>query len=186
MKAAFKKLFANIFSILISLYFIVSIFVFIPYYNWDYVKTHGFKKWLILGEVFASAKAFTWPYYVFVSFSSDDTPSHVTHAIDYSNKATAIINKGGPQYVSQSDMNQILAYYTKALEEAKKADINYMNKRYQGFGDHFKNEFIGGLELFIKSSETRNMKGLIASQVLLQYWGDWFDANIEGIRHIKK
>lgn len=181
MKAIFEKIFANVISTIFGLYLIIAFFVFIPYYNWDYAKTKGFMKWFVFGEVVATSKAIAWPYFVFSS-SSNDSSSHVSLAIDYTNKATAIINKGGSQYMSQSEMDEILAYYKKALEEAKKADIESMNSHYQGFGDHFKNEFIGGLELFIKSSETRDVKGSIDAQVLLENWDKWFDANLEGIR----
>ncbi len=67
MKAIFEKFFTNLISTIFGLYFIVTFFVFTPYYNWDYAKTHGFMKWFAFGEVVATAKAIAWPYFVFIS-----------------------------------------------------------------------------------------------------------------------
>ncbi len=165
----------------LSLYFIAALLFFTPYYNWQYAKTYGFMKWLFFGEVVATAKAVAWPYFVFVK--SDGTVSHVSKAIDYRNKATAIINKGGPhQKISLADMEEIIGYYKKALAEAKKADIETMNKHYLGFGDHFRSEFIKGLEHFLQSYEKSDMVASIASQALLDKFGNWYQANVNGIR----
>jgi hypothetical protein len=180
MKNLWKKLSTGITGMLI-LYFITAFMFFTPYYNWQYAKTHGFMKWLLFGEVVATAKAVAWPYFMFVK--SGGTVSHVGKAIDYANKATAIINKGGPyQQISQADMEEIIGYYKKALAEAKEADIESMNKHYPGFGDHFRSEFMKGLELFLQSYEKGDMVASIASQALLDQWGNWYQANIGGIR----
>lgn len=136
----------------------------------------------MFGEVVATAKAIAWPYFLFFS-SSGSFVFHVSKAIDYANKATAIINKGGAyEIVSQSDIDAIIGYYKKALQEAEQADIESINRHYQGFGDHFKDDFIQGLKLFIKSHETGDAILSIASQTMLDRWDNWFSANIDGIR----
>ena len=176
-----KNLWQKVITGILGLYFIAAFVVFTPYYNWQYAKTHGFIKWLVFGEIVATAKAVAWPYFVFVK--SGGTASHISKAIDYTNKATAVINKGGPyQSISQADMEEIIGYYKKALAEAKKADIESMNQHYPGFGDHFRSEFIKGLELFIQSYEKGDMMTSLASQTLLNEWGNWYQANIDGIR----
>ena len=91
MKALFEKIFSNIISTVITLYFMAAFLVFTPYYNWNYAQTHGFMKWVFFGEVVATAKAVAWPYFVFFSLSGGSV-HHVSKAIDYANKATAIIN----------------------------------------------------------------------------------------------
>ena len=182
MKKYLRQIFDNIIGTVISLYFIVAFMVFTPYYNWNYAKTNGFIKWVLFGEVVATVKSIAWPYFVFFSLSGGSA-SHVSKAIDYSNKATAIINNCGPyQLIAQSDMDAIIEHYKKALQEAKKADLESMNKHYLGFGDHFENEFIRGLELFIKSNEVGDPMSSIAAQAMLDRWGNWFSANIDGIR----
>lgn len=157
--------------------------IFIPYYNWNYVKSNGVKKWLFFGEVVATAKAVAWPYFLSRDLSLRRTISHVSKAIDYSNKAKAVLNKcESYQIVPPSDMETIIQYRKKALAEAKEANIEAMNRHYPGFGDHFKNEFIQGHELFIKSYEAGGVMTSVISQGLLFKWGDWFNANIDSIR----
>jgi hypothetical protein len=182
MKVIFEKLFSNIMGTVVGLYFMVAFLVFTPYYNWKYAQTHGFVKWVFFGEVVATAKAIAWPYFVFFSPSSGSV-SHVSKAIEYANKATAIINKGGPyEQISQTDIDAIIDYYKKALHEAEQADVASMNRRYAGFGDHFRDEFIQGLHIFIKSHETGDAMLSIASQAMLDRFGNWYSANIERIR----
>lgn len=169
-------------GVILGLYFF-TIMIFAPYYNWKYATTHGFLKWVLFGEIVATAKAVVWPYFVFISVSPESTISHFSKAIDYANKATAIINKGGAyQLLSQSDVEEIVGYYKKALAEAKEADIKSMNQYYPEFGDHFKSEFIKGLELAIQSYEKRDAMISISAHTLLNEWGDWYQSNIEGIR----
>jgi len=182
MKAIFDKIFSNIIGTVVGLYFMAAFLVFTPYYNWNYAQTHGFVKWVFFGEIVATAKAIAWPYFVFFSPSSGPV-SHVSKAIDYANKVTAIINKGGAyQQIPQKDIDAIIDYYKKALQEAEQADIASMNRRYPGFGDHFRDEFIQGLHMFISSHETSDAMLSFTSQAMLDRWGNWFSENIDGIR----
>lgn len=176
-----KNLWQNFLIVILGLYFIVAFIFFTPYYNWQYAKTHGFVKWFLFGEVIATTKAVAWPYFVF--FNSDGTASHIIKSLDYANKATVVINKVGPnQQISQADMEQIINYYKKALAESKKANIEWMNQHYPGFGDHYRSEFMRGLELFIQSYEKNDAIDALASQALLKQWGDWYQANIDDIK----
>jgi len=182
MKAIFDKIFSNIIGTVVGLYFMAAFLVFTPYYNWNYAQTHGFVKWVFFGEIVATAKAIAWPYFVFFSPSSGPV-SHVSKAIDYANKVTAIINKGGAyQQIPQKDIDAIIDYYKKALQEAEQADIASMNRHYPGFGDHFRDEFIQGLHMFISSHETSDAMLSFTSQAMLDRWGNWFSENIDGIR----
>jgi len=183
------KILANIISYFFVPYFFAAFFIFTPYYNWNYARTNGFVKWLFFGEVIATAKAIIWPYYIISSSlektesTMSVTASSVSAAIDYKNKATLIQNKGGPyQGISEMDFESIKSYYKKALQEAKKADLKAMNRSYPGLGDHFRDEFIQGIEMFISSNETGDSAAIIQSQLILAQWDDWFNANIEGIR----
>ena len=166
---------------IIGLYLMVALFIFIPYYNWNYEKKHGFKKWLFFGEVIATGKAIIWPYFFFTS--SHDSILHASKAIEHFNNATIIANKNMYfQEISQSDMTAIIELYRKAFSEAKQADIRAMNNYFPEFGDHFKKEFILGIEMYIKSRETGDTMSSINSEELLDHWGEWFSTNLEGIR----
>lgn len=49
-----------------QIYLYISLFIFVPYYNWQYANDHGFADWLFFGEVVATSKAMAWPYFVFL------------------------------------------------------------------------------------------------------------------------
>ena len=124
------------------------------------------------------------------SFSSNDSASHVISAIDYHNEAAAIENKagdtGGVGVISSTDWKTIYRYDEKALDEAQKADISDMNRYYPGFGDHFKNEFIEGMRIIIKNANNpQHISELIRGQVLLDRFGDWYEANESAMRSRK-
>lgn len=176
-----KKVWEYAITIIFGAYILSVTMVFTPYYNWQYAKSFGVVKWILFGEVIATAKAVVWPYFVFVQ--TGGTVSHFIKAVNYGNKATAIINKGGSnQQISQAEMEEIVGYYKQALAEAKRVDIKSMNQHYSGFGDHIKSEFMEGLELFIKSHESGDVVASLRSQELLDKWGNWYDANIDNIR----
>jgi hypothetical protein len=57
-----------------AIYFL-GVLIFVPYYNWQYAKSSGFVRWLILGELVATGKGVVWPYFLFRGQSKlDDTP----------------------------------------------------------------------------------------------------------------
>ena len=175
-----KRMCHKLISGILIIYFFGA-FIFFSFYSWQYVINHGFTKWIFEGESVVTWKAVTWPYFVFIE--SDDTSSHFSKAINYKNKATEIINKSAAyKKLSQTDMDKIIGHYKKALTEAKKADTESMNKYYPEFGDHFRSEFMKGLELFIQSYDTVDMKASIESQILLDQWGNWYQANFDGLR----
>ena len=144
MKKIFEKVFGNVISTVISLYFMAS-FLILSLLHIT-IGTIGADTWVLwsgfcLVRLLQQQRRLHGPISSFFS-SSGSFVFHVSKAIDYANKATAIINKGGAyEIVSQSDIDAIIGYYKKALQEAEQADIESMNRHYQGFGDHFKDRF---------------------------------------------
>ena len=177
-----KNLWGKFITGIFVLYFIGAFVVFTPYYNWQYAKTHGFINWLVFGEIKATIVAMAWPYIVFQE--SYGSISHLNKAIDYLSKSTEIINKSAHyQSIAPADeRKEVIGCYKKALTEAKKVDIESTNQTYPGFGDHFRSEFIKGLELFIQSVETGDEMTFDASMALLSKWKNWYQANMEGFR----
>jgi len=53
-------------------FYMLSVALAVPYFNWQYAKRHGFASWLMLGEVVATAQALVWPYYALAG--RDDAP----------------------------------------------------------------------------------------------------------------
>ena len=117
-------------------------------------------------------------------FPPSETGSHFSAAIEYHNKGVLIFNRVGSENavvkVAQADLEPVIGYYRKAIAEAKLADIDHMNKHYPEFGDHFRDDFIRGHELFIETYEADGAS-TFAAQVLMDRWGDWYEANVRGI-----
>ncbi len=59
------KVIGGILAGIFAIYFISTLVV-APYYNWEYAKEHGFVSWLTFGQIVPTAKAFIWPYFVFI------------------------------------------------------------------------------------------------------------------------
>lgn len=62
--SSFKSILGKIFSFLFICY-MYTMFVAVPWMNWNYARENGFMKWLIFGEIVATAKGFIWPYYAY-------------------------------------------------------------------------------------------------------------------------
>lgn len=187
------RIFVVIFGVIVGMYLLAANFVFVPYYNWQFAKEHGFMEWLFFGELSATMRAYRWPLLVFSS-TKERSASHELAAMMYHNKAVEIAKKyggvgpagaTGKGNNSEADWRSIMDYNRKALEEAKAADIAEMNKWYPGYGDHFRDEFIGGLRQVIQNSATMSpltANGYLHGQLLMNNFGDWYTANLEGIR----
>lgn len=162
-----------------------TIMFFIPYYNWQYAKNNGFAKWLLLGEIVPTAKAFAWPYFVF--FKSSNLPNHLIASLNYANEANKIINKGDAfTLVDTEEMEQIIDLHKKAIEEAVLVDINQLNNRLNNFGNHYRDEFIKGLELIVEGYEKHDNRKYMDGSLLLYKWGEWYTVNIDNIKNNRK
>lgn len=113
--------------------------------------------------------------------SHKSTVNHFSQSIDHNNQATRIINKKSP-YITLGDMNKIIELKKKALEEAQLVNIEKLNQRYRDFGNHFKDEYMKGIELFIEGIENENAEKSMLGQVLEDKWGSWYEQNIERIK----
>jgi len=127
-----------------------------------------------------------WPARLLHHIPNKHTASHVSAAIQYHNEAAVLENKacgaGQPCTLSQEEWNAIYSADAKALAEARQADISDMNKHYPGFGDHFKNEFIAGLELIVDDDFPAKRPDVERGQLLVDRFGTWFVANEDAIR----
>jgi tetratricopeptide (TPR) repeat protein len=44
--------------------YVLSCMLFAVYFNWQYANTHGFVRWIFMGEVVSTAKSLVWPYFI--------------------------------------------------------------------------------------------------------------------------
>ena len=61
------------------------------------------------------------------------------------NTADHIFNH--PELMTTSDFEQGVKFYAESLSAAKSVEINELNKLNESLGNHFKNDFVAGLEL---------------------------------------
>lgn len=126
------------------------------------------------------------PIYIFSNPSTNENLKHFKASISYSNEAAKISN-GGQAYeiVDHSTIEKMLSYKKQALAEASAVDINALNQRLEGFGDHYKNEFIKGLKTHIEGFKNNDPDKFLKGQILLDQWGIWYSKNIQKIKNGK-
>ncbi len=78
-----------------------------------------------------------------------------------------------------------MQHYLTALAHAEKVDINLLNDKYEGWGTHFKKEFLAGLRLIVEGNDKADTTISLASQKLMHSWGDWFNRNVNEIRRLR-
>lgn len=121
--------------------------------------------------------------FIFSCSPQKDNIDHFISSIEYSNEGAKILNQGGAfETLDNESMNKIIGFNKQALKEAKLVNVEYLNERLAGFGNHFNNEFIIGLDMFISGYETADHAKFLQGQFLLDNWGTWYANNISKIK----
>ncbi len=116
-------------------------------------------------------------------FSNKSNVQHFDQSIKYVNQATQILNSGESyELINPDDMEAVVELKKKALTEAKLVDIKDLNRHYPDFGNHYRDEFINGLELYIEGFEKNDTLKRLAGQMLDDKWGVWYEKNVDAIR----
>jgi hypothetical protein len=111
----------------------------------------------------------------------DDTFKHFMASLDYSVHATKLAQT---QFSSFQDDRFVKStdFRRKALEEARKVNVDELNRWYSGLGDHFRDEFIRGTELMIAGYDRQNLGMCEQASLVINKWGTWYIANRNNIR----
>lgn len=104
-----------------------------------------------------------------------------TKSINYDNQATKLLNASS---ATDQDLYDAIQYQQQALEVARLVDTEKLNEAYATFGDHYKSEFIAGLEVMINGYNNRDNNTFLEGQVILDQWGSWYEENIDKIRSL--
>ena len=72
--------------------------------------------------------------------------------------------------------------FRSALSHAERVDAALVVKKYAGWGSHFEREFLKGLRLVVDGSEKGDGPRIIAGQMLILSWDNWYNANCQGLR----
>ena len=115
-----------------ALYFFVASIIFVPLYNWRYARENGVVKWVLLGEIVATAKAIIWPYYVFADkpkTDENDYPKLTANEIDTTSK---IFSKAMVEVLTESDIvalkRFLKEYNDRTGTKIKKTDVEALTK----------------------------------------------------------
>ena len=89
------------------------------------------------------------------------------------------------QPINKQTMDSVVNCSRRALTEARKVNIEMLNDDYKGLGDHYRNEFIRGLELYIMGYDEENDIKYLQGQIIFDKWGVWYIENFDNISNIK-
>jgi hypothetical protein len=104
---------------------------------------------------------------------------HAIAAIGYCDAARELDRKLGPNGTpTDAEIDQYFGYFKKALDEARQADIESMNNNYKDSGDHFKNEFMKGIELMLEAHQAGDQNKIDVGDNLLKAFSVWWQANV--------
>lgn len=117
------------------LYFIVASTIFAPLYNWRYARENGVVKWVLFGEIIATAKAIIWPYYVFADktkTNANDYPKLTTTEIDATSR---IFSKAQTEVLTESDIDALKRvlkeYNDRTGTKIKKTEFEVLTKTFE-------------------------------------------------------
>ena len=111
------------------------------------------------------------------------TSHHFNRSFEFSNASAEIINKGTAfTTLEQEEFEEMVRLQEAALSEARKVDVAILNERLVGLGDHYRDEFIVGMEKLLEGHKTPDDRTLFEGNLLLiqghrllDRWGDWYE-----------
>jgi hypothetical protein len=176
-----KQYLQKILSYMISLYFITAVFIFTPYYNWNYAKTHGFARWLFFGEVVATAKSFVWPYYIFSSHANPhDSPdqSHFSNSKKAYDEALGIVNDVGDVTKLPTDVKAKVAGLLRlAVAEANQVQPLYLQEAHPDYPNMYETKYKNGMSVMLQGIETANTALVLEGAYKCNEFSDWIHAH---------
>ncbi len=184
---------------LVCYIYVLSVFVAVPYYNWQYAREHGFADWLVWGEIAPTGKAFAWPYFAARSAKPPAIDSAVaplsqrqtnTMQIMSADRAIAaalqgnyITNTREPGSTLTSDqLENVITYSVQSLRSADATDEETLNKLYPEFGTRFKKDFCEGQRRLVFGLRNGSRDDLVKSSELDRAWKDWYNENRKQIQ----
>ena len=120
------------------------------------------------------------------STSNKEQYSHFVKSIEYVNRANDQLNnrvssQGFYNIINREEEVGRISYFKKAISETTYVDAQKLNDVYEGFGSHYRDEFVKGLTFIIEGFENNDTQKFIDGQLLLNQWGSWYEQNINEI-----
>src|SRR6266481_4109866 len=130
-----KQTFRNIGLAVFYIYFLSTILA-AAYFNWAYFNEHGFMRWLVFGDVIATAKSVIWPYYAVVGFGSGRRSTESRSDAHYLNskrackEAFTIVNRfdNGVTTLPPKEASDVARLLEASVTEADLVDDSYLQR----------------------------------------------------------
>lgn len=187
------RLLAGLWSLFMTVYIIVAMAA-VPYYNWQYARTHGLGAWLTFGQIIPTMKAFSWPLWGFnseepdgrgaISWTDEEKANfeHFHASAAARQGAVRISNLGGPGIVDEAGLSEIRELNCNALEQARLVRDDVLEKALAGMSGPFRQKYQRGLELVLRNLEVGDIQAELEGSRLLNEWVDWMNAHRRAAR----
>jgi hypothetical protein len=109
--------------------------------------------------------------------------SHIITSIHASIRAFGIFNG---KKLSDQERIRLIRHFQKAIEAAAQVDMKQVGKEIPGFADHYKTEFVGGMQSLIEGYENDDLSKKLSGGLLLDKWAIWNRDNKESLGRLKE
>ncbi len=83
-----------------------------------------------------------------------------------------------------SDAEKMHKFHKLALAEAKKLDVDFLNKKYADWGTQFEENCLAGLSMVVEGHEKNDASLSVEGQMRLRSWVDWHNQHLDDIRKL--
>lgn len=184
-----KKIFKNVGLAVFYIYLLAFSFIATPYFNWRYAKEHGFRSWLVFGEVIATAKAAIWPYYVAASFgpgrSSADarTDVHFANSRRASHEALNVISRfGGVTELPPKEASDVAQLLQASVTEAELVEDTYLQQVHPEFLRRFREDYTGSLRNLADGIRTGDRVKQISAAAAYNNFSEWVSTHAKELK----
>lgn len=162
------------------IYFVIGMFLALPYFNWAYARQHGFTSWILFGEIIASSKALIWPYY-FVSECilhserpQDGDRVHYTNSKHACDQALQIVARfSGVSNLPAGESLEVATLLEAAISEARLVNEDYLNRVHPEFCEKYRAAYITSLFLIADGIRTGDPSKQISGAASFNTFADW-------------
>jgi len=109
--------------------------------------------------------------------------SHIINSINASIRAFEVLKD---KKLEDHEREKLIGHCRYALKEARMVNIGNVGKQVAGFADHYRNEFIGGMESLIEGYENSDLSKKFKGGLLLDKWAIWNKENRKNLGKVKE
>ena len=109
--------------------------------------------------------------------------SHIINSINASIRAFEALKD---KKFEDHEREKLIGHCRDALKEARMVNIENVDKQVTGFADHYRKEFIGGMESLIDGYENSDLSKKFKGGLMLDKWAIWNKENRKNLGKIKE